>query len=83
MSRPRAHCRKDRRGCTGPDVLPADLFDHARKPAPRVGRPPKPNLSTWRVSDDWPDRVPVTEAELDVFEGHFGPLLDELLGSKN
>ena len=33
--------------------------------------------------DDWPDHVPVTEAELDLFEVHFGPLLDELLGSKN
>jgi len=34
------------------------------------------------ISDDWPDHVPVTEAELDLFEVHFGPILDELLGSK-
>lgn len=35
------------------------------------------------VSDDWPDQVPVTQAELDVFEAHFGAFLDTLLGSKN
>jgi hypothetical protein len=34
------------------------------------------------ISDDWPHHVPVTEAELDLLEVHFGPLLDELLGSK-
>jgi hypothetical protein len=27
--------------------------------------------------------VPVTGAELDLFEVHFGPILDELLGSKS
>jgi hypothetical protein len=30
--------------------------------------------------DDWPARIPVTEAELDVIEAHFGQLLDELFG---
>lgn len=34
-----------------------------------------------RITDDWPARVPVTEAELDLFEAHFGPLIDELLCS--
>jgi hypothetical protein len=34
-----------------------------------------------RIADDWPARVPVTEAELDLFEAHFGPLIDELLRS--
>ena len=24
--------------------------------------------STWTVTDDWPDEVPVTEAEIEVFE---------------
>lgn len=32
-----------------------------------------------RITDDWPACVPVTEAELDLFEAHFGPLIDELL----
>jgi hypothetical protein len=34
-----------------------------------------------RITDDWPACVPVTEAELDLLEAHFGPLIDELLRS--
>jgi hypothetical protein len=33
------------------------------------------------VVDDWPDRAPVTEREVDVFELWFGDILDELFGS--
>jgi hypothetical protein len=32
------------------------------------------------VTDDWPEDVPVAEAEIDVFEAWFGDLLDELFG---
>jgi hypothetical protein len=49
-------------------------------PWPFPGRPPKHDLSTWTVTDDWPDPVPVTEAEIDVFERWFGDLFDELFG---
>lgn len=45
-----------------------------------MGRPPKYDLSTWTVTDDWPDPVPVTEAEIAVFERWFGDLFDELFG---
>lgn len=34
-----------------------------------------------RVRDDWPVRVPVTGAELDVLDVHFGDVLDRLLAS--
>ena len=47
---------------------------------PFPGRPPKHDLSTWTVTDDWPDPVPVTEAEIEVFERWFGDLFDELFG---
>jgi len=30
------------------------------------------------VTDDWPDRVPVTNAEMDVFGAWFGDLFDEM-----
>ena len=50
-------------------------------PWPFPGRPPKHDLSTWTVTDDWPEHVPVTEAEVDVFEAWFGDLFDELFGS--
>ena len=49
-------------------------------PWPRLGRPVKHDVETWRVVDDWPARVPVTAAELDVFEAWFGDVFDELFG---
>lgn len=66
-----------------------DFFDYA-PPEPRT-RPQRGGVqrrtavaqSGTEITDDWPARVPVTEAELDLFEVHFGPLLDELLGSNN
>ena len=49
-------------------------------PWPFPGRPPKHDISTWTVTDDWPDPVPVTEAEIELFEQWFGDLLDEPFG---
>lgn len=46
-----------------------------------MGRPPKHDLSTWIVTDDWPRPVPVTEAEIEVFEQWFGDLFDKLFCS--
>lgn len=66
-----------------------DFFDYAGpEPCTRpqrggVQRRTAVARSGMEVTDDWPARIPVTEAELDVFEVHFGPLLDELLGSNN
>lgn len=61
-------------------VLPDDLYIQIG-PWPRIGRLPKHDLSAWTVTDDWPERVPVTQAEVDVFEAWFGDLFDELYGS--
>lgn len=44
------------------------------------GRPPKHDLSTWKITDDWPEHVPVTDAEVDVFEQWFGEFFDDLFG---
>ena len=60
-------------------VLPDDLYIMP-EPWPRVGRPPKHDLSAWTVTDDWPEHVPVTQVELDVFEAWFGDLFDEMFG---
>jgi hypothetical protein len=51
-------------------------------PWPFPGRPPKHDLSTWTVTDEWPEHIPVTEAEVDVFELWFGDLFDELFGPR-
>lgn len=45
-----------------------------------MGRPPKHDLSTWTVVNDFPDPIPVTEAEIAVFERWFGDFFDELFG---
>lgn len=69
MSRPRASL----------GILPDDLHISI-EPWPRIGRSAKHDLSAWTVADDWPDAVPITDAELDVFEAWFGDLFDELFG---
>ena len=37
----------------------------------------------WAVTDDWPEDVPVTEAEIEVFEAWFGDLFDELFSTRH
>jgi hypothetical protein len=62
-----------------PGALPDDLYSYL-SPPPRIGRPVKHDLTDWTVTDDWPEAIPITEAELDVFEAWFGDLFDELFG---
>ena len=64
-----------------PSTASEQLEELLGYPWPFPGRPPKHDLSTWTVTDDWPDPVPVTEAEIEVFERWFGDLFDELFGS--
>ena len=80
MSRPRAHTRRDSRDRPGFGVLPDDLYIQI-EPWPHPGRPVKHDIGTWQVIDDWPERVPVTDPEVEVFEAWFGDILDGLLGS--
>ncbi len=76
----KVHRRTHRRRGECPD----DLFDYATLPVgslrPCAGKSPKDDRSTWTVTDDWPERVPVTSAEVDVFEAWFGDVFDELFG---
>ena len=57
-----------------------DLYDYARAPVRPGRRRANRNRMTWTVTDDWPEEVPVIEAEIDVFEAWFGELFDELFG---
>lgn len=71
----------ERRGRVASCALPDDLYDYyTTVPELRRGPPPVESLKTWRVVDDWPDRVPVTEAEIEVFERWFADIFDELFG---
>lgn len=36
------------------------------------------DLAQWGVTDDWPDPVPVTEAEVALFERWFADLIDKI-----
>jgi hypothetical protein len=60
-------------------VLPDDLYIEP-EPWRRIGRPAKHDLSAWAVTDDWPEPVPISDVEFDVFEAWFGDLFDELFG---
>lgn len=57
-----------------------DLYDYARSPARPSHRRAKRDRTTLTVTDDWPEDVPVTDAEIAVFEAWFGELFDELFG---
>ena len=59
-----------------------DLYEYARSPACRPGRPVAGDPTTWTVTDDWPEDVPVSEAEIEVFEAWFGDLFDELFSTR-
>jgi hypothetical protein len=79
-----ARKRKSRtRKATTEVGLPDDLYDYARPPARRVGRPALADTNTWTVTDDWPDEVPITEAEIEVFEAWFGDLFDKLFSTRH
>ena len=61
---------------------PEDLYDYARPPAPRAGRSPLRLEGVIGVTDDWPEIVPIKDAELRVMESHFAEELDELFGPR-
>jgi hypothetical protein len=61
---------------------PKDLYDYARQPAPRAGRLPSRLERAITVTDDWPDVVPITDAELRVMESHFAEELDKVFGPR-
>jgi hypothetical protein len=61
-----------------------DLYDYASAPIRRrAGRRAQVNEAEWIVTDDWPEHVPVSEAEVEVFEAWFGELLDELFSPRH
>ena len=55
-----------------------DLHDYVHAPPQRayVGKPE----TEIAVSDDWPDQVPISDAEVRIIEGHLRSELDKLFG---
>lgn len=65
------------------------LYDYVVPPRPEPSRSRKRQRRTTRapsrqqVVSDFPDRIPVTSAEVDIFEAHFANFFDELFRPKN
>lgn len=86
MSTKRRHSSRGRPRRAVPNTLPDDLYDYSDDPTPRAspprGRPPHLfDVERLPVIDDWPEDVPITEAEIQVFERWFADLFDDLFGS--
>lgn len=64
-------------------VTPDDLYDYARALRRAPGRPVRNDPAAWLIKDDWPETVPVSDAEVDVFEAWFGDLFDELFSTRH
>ena len=82
--RRRAHRGRPRQ--PAPGTLPDDLYDYDDDPAPRIspsrGSPSHVfDVEKLPVIDDWPEEVPITEAEIQVFERWFADVFDEMFGS--
>jgi hypothetical protein len=80
MARPR---KSRSQNTTTADAPFDDLYDYARRPPRCAGRPAPDDPTTWTVKDDWPEHVPATEAEIEVFEAWFGGLFDELFSTRH
>ncbi len=60
---------------------PDDLHDYTNCFAPRrVARRLRDDEGPIVVSDDWPEQVPIGDAELRAIEGHMRQELDKLFG---
>ena len=85
MCAERRRARKGRARQPVPETLPDDIFDYADDPTPD-GRERRRSplrivdVESLPVFDDWPEKVPITEEELQIFERYFGDLLDRLFG---
>ena len=85
MCAERHRAQKGRPRTTAPETLPDDLFDYADDPTPDGRERRRSSLrivdvETLPVIDDWPEKVPVTLSEVEIFERHFGDVLDRLFG---
>jgi hypothetical protein len=86
MNHERRRAGRKRRAGTPPYVLPDDLYAYLQEPQQRAGqaraKPPHVfDIERLPVIDDWPEKVPVTDAEILVFERWFADVFDEMFGS--
>ena len=75
MSTKHRHGSRGRPRQPVPKTLPDDLYDYDDDPLHLF------DVERLPVIDDWPEDVPITEAEIQVFERWFADVFDELFGS--
>ena len=71
----RGHSTGDKPGKGYRRVFPVD---RERYDARRKGQ-----VEQWTVVDDLPAWIPVTKAEIDLFEAYFGDVFDEVFGASD
>lgn len=59
-------------------AAPLDLYDYVPVAGSRNARNCKSAQQHIRITDDWPEIVPITEAEVRIVEAYFGDIRDEL-----
>jgi hypothetical protein len=62
------------------DML-GDLYDYALPPLTRTSRATMDKGDSITVFDDWPEFIPITDAELRVIEAYFTAEIEELFGT--
>lgn len=74
--------RRPRRAPRGWSEGLENLHDYLRAPPQRAAPRARVHNESGpiAVSDDWPERVPIGDAELRVIEGHLRKELDDLFG---
>lgn len=59
-----------------PAESPDDYLDYYR-PTKKAS-----DVRYWTIIDDLPEHIPVTPAEIDIFQAYFGDLVEELLAAE-
>jgi hypothetical protein len=74
--------RRPRRAPRGWSEGLEDLHDYMRVPPQRAASPARAIKDSGPivVTDDWPERIPIGDAELRAIEGHLRKELDDLFG---
>ena len=78
MDRSRRYLRKTIGRPQAMGTGPADLYDYLKPVAPSGKR--RCAEEPISITDDWPEVLPITEAEVRIIEAYFGDVFDELFG---
>lgn len=61
-------------------AAPLDLYDYVPTGGAQESQSRRSDEQPIRVTDGWPEIVPITEAEVRIIEAYFGDILDEMFG---